>query len=575
MDDWSFLDVLSLLEGGNERFRVYCALTSAFPDLSCNVSTRNEMLDFLYGHDAVVAYRNKLKHTVLHTVNQHQKAVTRPLQQWTNNLGVYDLDDIYKASKQGHWKELKVLSPFEFFTSVMGRILPETNKVERKTFQSATGSNESYNQDWSKGSDHSSVSTKSIDRSTQSLLFFQRPLSSLENPILLSRAGDISLQSTRSIDCSVSSRSIEFCSRSTRTIDQMDLFPYGEELSTKKNYRPILRIGEAYGKLLHRARTKIQNREKELNASFEERRATPRSLPSPPPSPCIAPSEESVACSYPTKQPHARPPTVHQKGNDSESTLKTAPLLDTESSNLSSGSLSNSKVVVDNDESALSFHLSALFENSSASLGFEEIPTSNSPQNGSSESNGAHRKPQATPPSPIKFDRQPKSVKGASPSHLSQKQRRNSDASAASAVTFKQSNLNGSGGTPVTTKSSDTKKSRNAQPTTLTVLGDHEKWTSPCLGLARSHDTFSLISQPVVSEPPPDRVQSRVTMNDRLVRCQFSEGKPVVTPTPTAVHSPSSYQQAKGSTANTKSTHAQSYHESNGFGGRSVATNSL
>lgn len=569
------------MEGGNERFRVYCTLNSAFPDLSCNISTRNEMLDFLYSHVAVVAYRKKLKKAVLHSVNEHHMAVTRPLQQWKNNLGVYDLDDIYKAPQQRYWKELKVLSPFEFFTSVMGRILPGTDEVEGYSLQSADGSNTSPGQDLFEGSDHSSISAKSNDRSTQPLRLFQHPLRSLENATLLSRAGDLSLRSTGSIDRSVSTRSIEYYNRSTRTIDQVDPFPYGEELSAKKNYRPILRIGEAYGKLLHRARTKIQNREMEMNASFGERGVTPLSISSPPPSPRRIPSEENIECSYPLKSPQASLSTVHQGGNDSESKLKTTPLLDTASSNSDSESLLIYKGV-DNDESTLSFHLSALFENSSASLRFEENPTSVSPQDGSRsgpiEHNGANRKPQATMPPPSNVDNQLKPYKGEPPSHLSQKQRRNSDVSAASAVTFKQSNLNGSGGTPDTTEESETKKTSNVQAMTLTALGDRDDKAAPCLVLARSHDTFSPLSQPVVSEPPPDRVQSSVTTKDRLARCQTLEGNPVVTPTPTAIPSPSSYQQSKGSKAkakakaNTKSTDTQSCYESNGFGGRTLAT---
>ena len=130
-DTWSLEQVLALLEGGNSRFREFCALTNAYPSLD-GVDTHTEFIDGLYASHPVKAYRSLLRKSV-GQVLQPRHRLSLPVPPIPP-----DPDQDCRAWDIRKGKDVSLLSVYDFYTTVLRKEWPtvpteETKQEEEKT----------------------------------------------------------------------------------------------------------------------------------------------------------------------------------------------------------------------------------------------------------------------------------------------------------------------------------------------------------------------------------------------------------------------------------------------------------
>ena len=131
MDNWSFPEILSLLEGGNYQFQRYCTLVSAVPGNANSISSKQAWNDHLYAQKAVQMFKGKLRASVTRVLNEHQSTVLRkPIRKSNNYLGYDDLDEIYKPIKSSQIKIVQVMSPMEFYTKALGKAKGKFSNID-------------------------------------------------------------------------------------------------------------------------------------------------------------------------------------------------------------------------------------------------------------------------------------------------------------------------------------------------------------------------------------------------------------------------------------------------------------
>lgn len=131
MDNWSFPEILSLLEGGNYQFQRYCTLVFAVPGNANSISSKQARNDHLYAQKAVQMFKEKLRASVTRVLNEHQSTVLRkPIRKSNNYLGYDDLDEIYKPVKSSQIKIVQVMSPMEFYTKALGKAKGKFSNID-------------------------------------------------------------------------------------------------------------------------------------------------------------------------------------------------------------------------------------------------------------------------------------------------------------------------------------------------------------------------------------------------------------------------------------------------------------
>ena len=144
-DDWSFTDVLSLLEGGNTKFREFCAQTNAYPNLQSDVDNRKQFIDGLYASVPVKAYRSLLRKAVAKVKTEREGLIKSFFQKQQQNLRrqteqqpFWDDHMSDPTYKQTYITVMPTLSIYEFCTKVMDTNWPlihtEVEEAERSVY---------------------------------------------------------------------------------------------------------------------------------------------------------------------------------------------------------------------------------------------------------------------------------------------------------------------------------------------------------------------------------------------------------------------------------------------------------
>jgi hypothetical protein len=64
-----------MLEGGNHKFRQFCAITNAFPSIHSNVNNRKQFIHHLYSSSPVKAYRLLLQKSVVSVLSNKESLI--------------------------------------------------------------------------------------------------------------------------------------------------------------------------------------------------------------------------------------------------------------------------------------------------------------------------------------------------------------------------------------------------------------------------------------------------------------------------------------------------------------------
>jgi hypothetical protein len=135
MDDiWGFVDVLALLEGGNTKFREFCAITNAYPTLESAIDDRTQFIDGLYASLPVKAYRSLLRKAtskalddrrgLIASVQQGQLRQRQRKQPPIPPEGM--LPELYPGEAYRYIKVLPMLSIYDYYTTVLEREWPKS-----------------------------------------------------------------------------------------------------------------------------------------------------------------------------------------------------------------------------------------------------------------------------------------------------------------------------------------------------------------------------------------------------------------------------------------------------------------
>lgn len=136
-DRWNMTEVLALLEGGNGRFREFCAVTNSFP---LEVDNHKEFIDRLYATVPVKAYRSLLRKSVGKVleehkglIHNHQAHLRRKKSLQHNKRRHHHHDDntvctMRKADYKKYGKVLPMMSIYDYYTTVLKREWPLTEQ---------------------------------------------------------------------------------------------------------------------------------------------------------------------------------------------------------------------------------------------------------------------------------------------------------------------------------------------------------------------------------------------------------------------------------------------------------------
>lgn len=111
---WYFPEVLSLMEGGNTKFKEFCALTNSYPTLQSAVDDRTQFLDALYSCNSVKAYRSLLRRAVAKVENDRSSLIKSNLSSQGFFPNVREVEPSTIENFTTYTKELRMLSGEQF-----------------------------------------------------------------------------------------------------------------------------------------------------------------------------------------------------------------------------------------------------------------------------------------------------------------------------------------------------------------------------------------------------------------------------------------------------------------------------
>lgn len=132
-DRWNMTEVLALLEGGNGRFREFCAVTNSFP---LEVDNHKEFIDRLYATVPVKAYRSLLRKSVGKVLEEHKGLIHNHQAHLKRKKSLHHKrrhhDDtvctMRKEDYKKYGKVLPMMSIYDYYTTVLKRDWPLTEE---------------------------------------------------------------------------------------------------------------------------------------------------------------------------------------------------------------------------------------------------------------------------------------------------------------------------------------------------------------------------------------------------------------------------------------------------------------
>jgi hypothetical protein len=123
-DIWALQEVISLLEGGNSRFREFCAITNAYPALDEAIDDHVQFINLLYASNPVKAYRSLLRKSVQKVIQERQGLIAR------NGQWLDPGEDRLGPGDESKAKETNMLSIHDFYTIVLNKEWPTDQVAE-------------------------------------------------------------------------------------------------------------------------------------------------------------------------------------------------------------------------------------------------------------------------------------------------------------------------------------------------------------------------------------------------------------------------------------------------------------
>mmetsp|Transcript_26373 Transcript_26373/g.38963 ORF Transcript_26373/g.38963 Transcript_26373/m.38963 type:complete len:846 (+) Transcript_26373:128-2665(+) len=162
IDSWYFPEVLSLMEGGNTKFKEFCAVTNSYPTLQSAIDDRTQFIDALYSCNPVKAYRSLLRRAVAKVENDRRSLM---------QVFLPDVQEIDHPSTSHdltiYSKELPMLSVHDFYTYVLGKKWPNEDESSTKKSSGTTSDVEENQKETSSqpnnGNNKKKISRLSVD----------------------------------------------------------------------------------------------------------------------------------------------------------------------------------------------------------------------------------------------------------------------------------------------------------------------------------------------------------------------------------------------------------------------------